>query len=276
MISSLARKHARKRNSLLFNARRSTQANKESKANGNDSAYKVEAIERAARFTAKYRSDLKLMVDAQIANVGKRWPDRGDDFAERVTKEIVEPLDHFFDKVESIRTSGRFSQAGELEEMRLAARAVQEKWEALNESTVGRPNALIKKERDAALEPKTRTEEPILMLLRELRMQEVRRMLPKDPLDLKVRLRQVEDNAAGRELLDAIEGGPLNFPIVPADMVQEARTRIAEARHPEFGVYATAGHLDTDHRVGETNAARSVRPRSAARGHAPDAHCRRW
>src|SRR5581483_3476082 len=75
------------------------------------------------------------------------------------------------------------------------------------------------------------------MRLKELR-DELRDMRDVNALSLQARVRQAIDDGAGNDLLDALEGAPTGFPIVPTSVVQEARERIALQAHPELSELA--------------------------------------
>lgn len=164
-------------------------------------------------FTDKHRNDLKLLLDAHTTTVKARQPTYGDTFEKRV-KEMQRDADAFLEKIEAIRTSGRYSPEGTRSELRLAARAMQERLAAARADTVAKLETQLAEQRAAALKPKTTTTEPVLLMLRELRLRELRDHLRTlDPLTLQARIRQAVDDGANTDLLDAIEGAPAGFPM---------------------------------------------------------------
>jgi hypothetical protein len=102
--------------------------------------------------------------------------------------------------------------------------------------TVTKLEAQLAEKRAARLKPKPPTTDLTLLLVRELRHRELRDHLrTMDPVMLRARIQQ--DDGTG-DLLDALDGAPAGFPIAPAELIQEARIRIALANDPELGELA--------------------------------------
>lgn len=190
-------------------------------------------------FKTKHSNDLKLLLDTHVKTVKERMPKYGDAFEERVTK-LQHQVGAYLEKQESIATSGRYSPDGERSERRLAARAFQEeKLAAIRADTVAKLETQLAEQRAAALKPKTATTDPLQAILKEMRQKELRDHLRTlDPLLLRARIKQAVDDGASTDLLEALEGAPAGFGIAPADLVEEARVKIAEKNHPELGELA--------------------------------------
>lgn len=186
--------------------------------------------------TKKHTDDLKLLLDTHVKDVKNRLPKYADAFSKRVVDDLQRPFDAFLEKVESIRSSGRYSPEGERAELRLAARAAKEQLAGVRAATVAKLEAQLAEHRAAALKPKSVTGDPLAAILKEMRQKELRDHLRQlDPLTLQVRIRQAIDDGASMDLLEALEGAPSGFAIAPADLIQEARIRTAEQNHPELG-----------------------------------------
>jgi hypothetical protein len=189
-------------------------------------------------FTKKHSDDAKLLHSASVKTVKAQIPKFADAFEKRVS-ELQRDLDASLEKLDSIRTSGRYSADGERAERRLAARAMQEKLATVRADTVGKLEAQLAEQRAAAVKPKNQTTDPVLLLRQELRHRELRDQLRTlDQLTLQTRIKQAVDDGANTDLLDALEGAPAGFPIAPAELVRETRESIALKNHPELGELA--------------------------------------
>ena len=186
-------------------------------------------------FTDKHRNDLNLLLGRHVETTKTALPKYADSFGKRITDDLQRPFDAFLDKMDAIRTSGRFSPDGERTERRAAAHTMHEQVSKVREATVGKLEQQLADARAKALQPKSRSTDPLDAILREMRAKETRdhwRQL--DPLMVKTRLQQTDDP----ELLDMLEGGPAGFPIAPAEVIAEARIRIAEQNDPAVGELA--------------------------------------
>ena len=187
----------------------------------------------------KHTNDLKLLLGTHVKTVKTKLPKFADAFEKRVNEELHRPFTAFLDKQEAIRLSGRYTSDGERAELRLAARAVQEKLAAVKTDTVTKLEAQLAEKRAAALKPKAATTEPLQAILKEMRQKELRDHLRSlDPLALQTRIRLAVDDGASADLLEALDGAPAGFAIAPPELVQEAKVRIAEKNHPELGELA--------------------------------------
>jgi hypothetical protein len=184
----------------------------------------------------KHTNDLRLLLGSRVKTVKEQLPKFADALEKRVN-DLHRQFEGYLDKDESIRTSGRYSVDGEKVERRLNARGFKEKNLAtMRAETVTKLDAQLAEKRAARLKPKPPTTDPTLLLVRELRHRELRDHLrTMDPVMLRARIQQ--DDGTG-DLLDALDGAPAGFPIAPAELVQEARTRIALANDPELGELA--------------------------------------
>ena len=190
-----------------------------------------------SQFVDRQKSNLTMQLGAIAKQVHEQQPQNAEMFEKRLNTDIIGPATMLLEKLEAIRTSGRFSQDGERKERRLAVHAfTQEKLLAVRAATVGKLETRLQEQRAALLKARTATVEPTLVVYKELRARELRDHLKTlDPLELQTRIRLTEDT----ELLDALDGAPSGFPIAPPELVAEARTRIAEANHPELGELAS-------------------------------------
>jgi hypothetical protein len=75
--------------------------------------------------------------------VSARLPKYGEAFAKRVLDDLQRPFEAFLDKVEAIRTSGRYSPEGTRAELRLAARALTEQLAKVRAATVEKLEAQL-------------------------------------------------------------------------------------------------------------------------------------
>lgn len=186
----------------------------------------------------KYRDDLRLFLDAFERDVTARLPDFAGSVIKRAREEVQAPFESFLAKVEAIRTSGRYTADGEQAELRMAAEAMAERLAKLRADWVGKLDTQLAEKRVAALKPKA----PIVgeaAIVRELRLRELRDHLKTlDSTILAGRVKEAIADGAGGELLDALEGAPVGFPLVPKEVLQEARVAIAERDHPELGQLA--------------------------------------
>jgi hypothetical protein len=190
-------------------------------------------------FTAKHLSDFKLLLGSHTASFIAGNPNLAKGFEKHIAG-LHETMQQYFEKVEAIRVSGRYSQDGEWAEIKLAARATREKLGAVKAETVDKLEAQLSEKRTEALKPKIQTTDPFERLLREQRLRELRDHLRTvDPVTLQARIRQAVEAGANTDLLDALEGAPAGFPIAPAELVREARIAIAERDHPVLGELAT-------------------------------------
>jgi hypothetical protein len=189
--------------------------------------------------TSKHKNDLNLLLDTHMKSTKARLPEYAYAFEQRIN-ELRRSFAAYVEKDEAIRTSGRFTSDGERAERRLAARAFRdEKIRVMRADTVGKLEARLAETRAAALRPKAQPTEPILQLLKEGRLRELREHLRTlDPLMLQARIRQAVEDGANTDLLEALEGAPAGFPLAPAELVQQTRERIAEKNHPELGELA--------------------------------------
>jgi len=192
-----------------------------------------------AGLTSKQKGDFQLLADAALKQVRQASPKFAEPFAKRVG-ELRTQYFAFVEKLEAIRTSGRFTAGGERAELRLAARTLRDKLATLRTEWVEKLNSQLAEQRAAALKPKITTQtDPALALVTELRMRELRDELRKlDSTALAARVKQAADDGAGTDLLNALEGAPVGFPIVPSKLLQEVREQIALQSHPELGELA--------------------------------------
>jgi hypothetical protein len=181
------------------------------------------------RFTA----DVKMQHDAMAKQIREQLPKYADKYERRLT-ELQRQFADYRDKDITITTSGRYSPDGTRLERRLNARALKTKPLAtFTAETVDALDQQLAAQRAALVTPK-KPKEPLEAILTELRHQEWRQELKKmDPLALQSLVRQTDRP----ELLDALDGSPV--PLLPAEHVNEARIRLAEAGHPELGELAT-------------------------------------
>jgi hypothetical protein len=179
-----------------------------------------------------------LRLDALEKDLERRLSKYSQSVMTRAREEVQKPFEAFLEKVEAIRTSGRYTGDGERAELRLAAEAMFERLTALRGDTVAKLETQLADRRATALQSKPATD-PTTALLNELRQRELRDYLRTlDPLRLRARIRQAVSDGANTELLDALEGAPAGFPIAPPGLVQEARAAIADRDHPELGELA--------------------------------------
>jgi hypothetical protein len=186
-------------------------------------------------FTDKHKNDVKLLLDRHVSTVEARLPKYGAAFVKRTTDDLQRPFSAFLDKIDAIRTSGRYSPDGERAERRSAGRAMQEQLAKVRAATVEKIEAQLAEARAAALKPTSKTTDPLEAILHEMRARETRdhwRTL--DPLTLQTRIQQTTDS----DLLDALSGGAIGFPVAPPDLIAEARIRIAEQNDPATGELA--------------------------------------
>lgn len=188
-----------------------------------------------SHFTDKYAHDLKLLLDPIVKQVRETLPTYADAFAKRVREDLVSPTGAAIEKLDAIRTSGRYSPDGDRTERRLVVQASAEKLKSVEAATVAKLQTQREDQRAALNKPKPSSTDPAMALVHELRAQEARTLLRGlDPLTLATRIRQVDST----DLLDVLDGAPDGFPIASPELIQEARTRIAEANHPELGQLA--------------------------------------
>lgn len=181
----------------------------------------------------KRKNDLNLLLGTHTKDVASRLPKYADGFLKRVREDVLRPSLSFFDKLEFIRSSGRYTADGERKEIALNASAVREKFAKVREDTVTKLDAQIAAK--LAATPAPETKDPTLVLVKEMRAQELRAHLRTlDPLDLQARFKTVGGDAAGIAILEAAENAPPGFPIAPAELVAAARARIAIAGDPEI------------------------------------------
>jgi hypothetical protein len=186
-------------------------------------------------FTDKHKNDLRLLLGSHVTAVKGRLPKYGEAFGTRVANDVQRLIEDVIDKVDAIKTSGRYTGDGQRAELRLTARAVAEKLNGVRDTTVTELDTQLAEQRAAALKPKAAMTDPALALVRELRQRELRDHLRTlDPLTLNARVKQADDS----ELLDALEGAPSGFSIAPPELLHEARIKIAEKSHPELGELA--------------------------------------
>jgi len=185
-----------------------------------------------SRFTEKCQNDLDLLLNKHVETVKSTLPKYGDAFEKRIREDIQQQAALVIDKLDSIRTSGRYSEDGDRQERRLSAHAFHEHLAKVRTATVEKLEQERKTRTANALKSKPTTD-----ALSEMKAQETRalaRQLP--PLELQARIMQ-DDGSTG--FLDALEGAPPGFPVAPADLLKAARNRIAEANDPELGELAT-------------------------------------
>lgn len=187
---------------------------------------------------SKPTNDLALVLGAHAKSIKATLPKFGDAFEARVN-ELQRESAMVLEKLDAIRSSGRYSPDGERKERRLAVYGFVEALSAVRAATVGKLQKQRDEQRVAALKPKT-ISDPATALVNELRAQEVRQHLRGlDPLTLLSRIKQ--DDGTG--LLDAIESDPVAAAggpsIAPRDVIEEARLRIAEQNNPALGELAT-------------------------------------
>jgi hypothetical protein len=192
-----------------------------------------------SKFTQRYTNDLTLLLDKHVRTVKAQLPKYADSFEKRILDEAQRPFTAYLEKLEAIRTSGRYSPDGERAERRAATRTMREQLAKVREGTVNRLEAQLTEIRAAVTTPKSGVTDPLQAILKEMRHKELRDHLRTvDPLQLQVRIRQAADDGPGHDLLDALDGAPAGFPIAPAALVQETRERLALKNHPELGELA--------------------------------------
>lgn len=186
--------------------------------------------------TRNHLEDLTLLVDSHVADIAKRLPQYADAFTQRASREVLRPFADFLAKLESIRTSGRYTADGERSERLLAARTTRDALATVRASTVDTLAGQLEERRRAALTRPASTEEPVL---RFLRLQELRNHLRSlDPVELDERIKAAVSKGANAELLDALEGAAPGFELAPAALIVETRAAIASRDHPELGELA--------------------------------------
>jgi hypothetical protein len=189
-----------------------------------------------SQWTDRHTSNLTLQINAVIKQVRDTQPALADAFEKRIQHDLIAPTCAVINKYDAIRTSGRYSPGGELDERRLLAHAfTTDTLGRFTAATVTKLQAQREAQRQALHTRKSPPSDPALALVHELRAQEWRRKLEALPqLDLQVLLRQTTNV----DLLDVLEGAPAGFPIAESSLINEARDRIAEANHPELGQLA--------------------------------------
>jgi hypothetical protein len=184
---------------------------------------------------SKHKNDLRLLLGSHVTTIKGRLPKYGEAFGTRITNDVQKQIENVLDKVDAIRTSGRYTGDGERAELRLAARGGKEQLEKVKAETVAKLESQLAERRAAALKPKSKTSDPLTAVLAEMRAREYRDHLRTlDPLTLHARIKQADDP----ELLDAIDGAPSGFPIAPAELIAAARIRLVEAADPASGELA--------------------------------------
>lgn len=182
--------------------------------------------------TENRKNDLNLLLGSHTKDVSKRLPKYADAFSKRILEDLLRPSMAFFDKHESIRTSGRYTRDGETKEIALAAHATREKFAVVRAGVAKLDEQIAAK---LAAKPAPVTKDPATALVNEMRAQELRAHLRTlDPIDVQARFKTLRADAAGIAVLEAAENAPPGFPIAPAEAVAAARARIAVESDPEI------------------------------------------
>jgi hypothetical protein len=196
-------------------------------------------------FTDKHKNDLQILTASTRKRLRDTQPTHADAFDKHLVDDIVGPAAMAIEKLDAVRTSGRYSQDGERKERRLGAHGfVVEHLGKVRAATVEKIESQRAAREAALLKPKPTTKDPALAMVRELQQRELRDHLRTlDPLTLATRLKQTATTDAGSLLLEAIESDPIAAAggpaIVPADVVRDTRTAMALAADPELGELAT-------------------------------------
>jgi hypothetical protein len=189
-------------------------------------------------FANKHKSDVKLLLSATTRQLRATQPQYADAFERRVA-DLEREAGAAIDRIDAIRSSGRYSADGERAERLLVARTFAELTAKLRNETV---DVVERQRADREAEllnlrkaPRDATD----ALLHELRLQEVRRDLRTlDPLMLVARLK----TSPSALLLEAIETDPLveagGASVAPLDVVKQAREAAALAADPTLGELA--------------------------------------
>ncbi|MEO8677423.1 MAG: hypothetical protein ABI665_00160 [Vicinamibacterales bacterium] len=182
--------------------------------------------------TDNRKNDLNLLLGSHTKDVATRLPKYADSFSKRVLEDVLRPSLAFFDKHESIRTSGRYTRDGEAKEIALAAHATREKFAPVRAGVAKLDEHINAK---LAAKPAPVAKDPTTAIVNELRARELReRLQTLDPIDLQARFKSLRADAAGIAHLEAAENAPPGFPIAPAELVAAARERIAVESDPEI------------------------------------------
>jgi hypothetical protein len=185
-------------------------------------------------YKEKFANDVNLLLGRHGEAVKAALPKYAEPFDKRIT-DLRREFGGFLDKMDAIRTSGRYTPEGERGERRAAAHAMREHVNKVREATVTKLDTQLAEARAAALKPKSKTTDPLEAILREMRAKETRdQWRTLDPLDKQTRIQQTDDP----DLLDALDGAPAGFPIAPADLIAAARIRIADQNDPASGELA--------------------------------------
>lgn len=199
----------------------------------------------AKAWRKKHTDDMDLLIDGMKRSLDNDMPAHSEAVMKVAKNGVRTPIVDYLASVEDIRMSGWYSREGEGAKLALLGRQAQEKLQTIRASTVGKLETMITERQAAALKP-TPVTDPALALVRELKLQELRSHLRSvDPLMLHTRVKQAVASGADHDLLAALEGAPAGFPIVPAEVLHEARVQMAERDDPKLGEFAQLKNVYT-------------------------------
>lgn len=198
-------------------------------------------------FIEEQKQKLKMLLDSRIKTVKSQLPKYRDAFEQRVRDEIERPAHMAIEKIDAIRSGGRFSPSGERKELHLTAHGFAfEHLGKVRAATVEKLEEQRKAREAALFAAKKPPSDPALALVHELRLQELRRELrARTPVERQALLKQAVTSENGALLLEAIDTDPVaaagGQPIAPADALREARAQLALSADPESGEVAQLG-----------------------------------